>query len=164
MVTKCVKMITQDTRSLLFSMLLGNFQHSLDDKNRIRLPSKFREVLGSNYFMVPGTRGTIWLYPLASESDFMKMYHDVGEFNPQNNDAIRTIMSMGSLADADSQGRFMLPQELIDFAKINKDVRIIGLINKVEIWAEERYAALDRKNTPADIDNFYSNIDQLLRK
>ncbi len=141
-------------------ILLGNFQHSLDDKNRIRLPSKYREILGGSYFLVPGTRGCIWLYSVNNESDFMKMLKDIGEFNPDNTDAIRTITAMGTLADADSQGRFMLPQELIKFAKINKDIRIVGVLNKVEIWAEEQYLARDNKNSPDDIDNFYFNIDQ----
>lgn len=145
-------------------ILLGNFQHSLDDKNRIRLPSKFREILGGNYFVVPGARGTIWLYSVASEGDFINMLHDIGEFNPDNMDAIRTITAMGALVEADSQGRFMLPQELIDFAQINKDIRIVGMINKVEIWAEERYVNRDVKNSHDDIDNIYFNLDKAQRK
>ncbi len=147
-------------------ILLGNFQHSLDDKNRIRLPSKFREKLGSEYILVPGTQGCIWLYPLSSEGDFINMMNDIGEFNPSNAEAVRTIASMGSLVDADSQGRFMLPDGLITFAKIKKDVRIIGTIKKVEIWGEEAYVEYSKKvgTTPADIDRIYENIDKSGKK
>ncbi len=147
-------------------ILLGNFQHSLDDKKRIRLPSKFREILGSTYILVPGTQGCIWLYPASSESDFIKMMNDIGEFNPHNAEAIRIIASMGSLADADSQGRFMLPQELIDFAKIDKDIRIIGAFKKVEIWSEEAYVKYRNSigTTSADIDKIYESLDKSGKK
>lgn len=145
-------------------ILLGNFQHSLDDKNRIRLPSKFREILGGNYFLVPGTQGCIWLYGMASENDFVNLMRDIGEFNPDNAEAIRTITSMGSLVEADSQGRFMMSQELINFAKITKDIRIVGVLNKVEIWSEEKYLARDVKNTPNDIDDIYANLDKAQKR
>lgn len=147
-------------------ILLGNFQHTLDDKNRIRLPSKYREVLGSNYFLVPGTRGCIWLYPAASENDFVEMMNDIGEFNPDNAEAVRIIAGMGSLADADSQGRFMLPQDLIKFAQIDKDIRIVGAFKRVEIWSEENYVSYMSKlgQAPSDIDNIYRGLDESRRK
>lgn len=147
-------------------ILLGNYQHSLDDKNRIRLPSKYREILGSTYILVPGTRGCIWLYPASSESDFLAILKDIGEFNPDNSDAVRIITEMGTTADADSQGRFMLPQNLVNFAKIDKDIRILGAINKVEIWSEERYVKWHStvKNEPEDIDNIYDGWNRSSKK
>ena len=120
-------------------LLLGNFQHSLDDKNRIRLPAKYREKLGNEYIMLPGTHGCISLYPASAEDKFVRVVNELGEFSAENAETLRMITEMAATVEADSQGRFMLPSDLIKFAKIDKDVRIIGVIDRVEIWSEESY-------------------------
>ncbi len=120
-------------------LLLGNFQHTLDDKNRIRLPAKYREKLGNEYIMLPGNNGCISLYPASAEEKFIRVVNELGEFSAENAETLRIITDMAATVEADSQGRFMLPNELIKFAKIDKDVRIIGVIDRVEIWSEEKY-------------------------
>ena len=120
-------------------LLLGNFQHTLDDKNRIRLPAKYREKLGNDYILMPGIGGCIFLYPADAEDKFYRAVEEIGEFNTKSAETIRRIAEMSATVDADSQGRFMLPTELLRFAKIDKEVRIVGAINRIEIWSEELY-------------------------
>lgn len=123
-------------------LLLGNFQHTLDDKNRIRLPAKYREILGNEYILFPGTSGCISLYPASAEDVFVRVVNELGEFSADNAETLRSLSECSAMVEADSQGRFMLPTDLINIAQIDKDVRIVGVINRVEIWSEEKY--LDR--------------------
>ncbi len=147
-------------------LLLGNFQHTLDDKNRIRLPAKFREKLGSEYILMPGTDGCISLYSAASEEIFIKAVMELGEFSADNAETIRSLSEKAAMVDADAQGRFMLPTELLELAQIDKDVRIIGVINRVEIWSEERYVARRRAKdeSPAAYNALNMKLHEALHK
>ena len=137
-------------------LLLGNFQHALDDKNRIRLPAKYREKLGSDYILMPGIGGCIFLYPAEAEEKFLKAVDELGEFNSKNAETIRRLAEMSATVEADSQGRFMLTQELLKFAKIDKDIRIVGAINKVEIWSEQLYTS--RRNAKEETPEMYDDV------
>lgn len=119
-------------------LLLGNFQHTLDDKNRIRLPAKYREKLGSEYIIMPGIDGCIFLYPAEAEEKFL-IAADEMEFDSDKSDCVTLIAEMSATVEADSQGRFMLTPDLLNYANIDKDVRIVGAFNRVQIWSEERY-------------------------
>ena len=141
-------------------LLLGNFQHALDDKNRIRLPAKYREKLGNEYILMPGIGGCIFLYPAEAEDKFLKAVEDIGEFNTKSAETIRRISEMSATVDADAQGRFMLTQELLKFAKIDKDVRIVGAINRIEIWSEELYVKRhqEKEQSPESMNQSYTEF------
>ena len=147
-------------------LLLGNFQHALDDKNRIRLPAKYREKLGNDYILMPGIGGCIFLYPAEAEEKFMKAVEDIGEFNTKSAETIRRISEMSATVDADSQGRFMLPMELVKFANIDKDVRIVGAINRIEIWSEEQYTKRRSANDESAqaVDELYMEFHKSMSK
>ena len=119
-------------------LLLGNFQHTLDDKNRIRLPAKYREKLGNEYILMPGIDGCIFLYPASAEDKFLQAVEEM-EFDSDKADIISRIAEISATVEADTQGRFMLTPDLIKFAKIDKDVRIRGAFKRIEIWSEEIY-------------------------
>ena len=119
-------------------LLLGNFQHTLDDKNRIRLPAKYREKLGNEYILMPGIDGCIFLYPASAEDKFLKAVEEM-EFDSEKSDILTLIAEMSTTVEADSQGRFMISDDLLKFAKIEKDVHIRGSFKWIEIWSEELY-------------------------
>ena len=119
-------------------ILLGNCQHTLDDKNRIRLPAKYREKLGNDYILMPGIDGCIFLYSSDAEDKFLKAVEEM-EFDSDKSDIIDLISEMSATVEADSQGRFMITDELLKFANIDKDVRIVGSFKRIEIWSEEIY-------------------------
>ena len=125
-------------------LLLGNFQHTLDDKNRIRLPAKYREKLGNDYILMPGIDGCIFLYPSSAEDKFLKAVEEM-EFDSEKSDIIDIISEMSATVEADSQGRFMLTDDLLKFANIDKDVRIVGSFKRIEIWSEELYVKRHEK-------------------
>ena len=119
-------------------LLLGNFQHTLDDKNRIRLPAKYREKLGNEYILMPGIDGCIFLYPAEAEEKFLRAVEEM-EFDSEKADIITRIAEISATVEADAQGRFMLTPDLLKFAKIDKEVRIRGAFKRIEIWSEEIY-------------------------
>ena len=71
--------------------LVGNFQHSLDDKNRIRLPSKHRDVMGNKYILMPGMNGCIFVYPANEEEKLLKAMQDLESFDPDQAEWLRSI-------------------------------------------------------------------------
>ncbi|HIT77746.1 MAG TPA: division/cell wall cluster transcriptional repressor MraZ [Candidatus Limihabitans stercoravium] len=140
--------------------LLGNFQHQLDDKNRIRLPAKFRADLGDKYILMPGTGGCIYVYKADETQKILATLNDMQSMDPVKEEWIRSLVSEGCSVEADSQGRFVLPSNLQEIAGINKDVRVVGSISKVELWSEERWqqrlAKTDR--SASGFDAIYKNL------
>lgn len=144
--------------------LVGNQQHALDDKNRIRLPAKFREQLGNAYILMPGTNGCIFVYAMDEQQKLIKLIQDADSFDPVQAERIRSLAEFSAVVEADAQGRFMLPTDLIEIAGISKNVRIVGAITKAEIWSEERYMARrsGQDNTPAGFDKLYKSLHDTL--
>lgn len=146
--------------------LVGNQQHTLDDKNRIRLPAKHREALGNSYILMPGMNGCIFVYPANEEQKLLKAIQDMDSFDPDCAEWIRSIAEFSATAEADSQGRFMIPQDLLNICGIKKDVRIVGAISKVEIWSEERYQERRKgqDHSPQAFDELYRNLHKAMNK
>ena len=120
--------------------LVGNQQMLLDDKNRIRLPAKYREELDTNkYLLMPGTDGGIFLYPASEGNKMIAAISDIDSPDPDISELVRSLTEFAAKVEADSQGRFMLPDDLMEICGIVKNVRIVGAISKVEIWSEEKY-------------------------
>lgn len=144
--------------------LVGNFQHALDDKNRIRLPAKHREVLGNDYILMPGLNGCIFVYPADQEQKLLQVIEDLDSFDPERAEWIRSIAEFSATVEADSQGRFMLPQDLLEIAGIKKNVRIVGAISKVEIWSEEAYMQRreNQDRSAGAFDNLYRNLHKTM--
>ena len=133
--------------------LMGNFQHSLDDKNRIRLPADFRKVMGDEYYLMPGTNGCIFVYKAEDTQNVLARLFALDSFS-------RSVT-------ADSQGRFMLPDDLIKIMGIKKDVRIVGAATKAVIWSEERWQQMFGNIdaiTSENFDSVYKSLDAELAK
>lgn len=145
--------------------LVNNYQLSLDDKNRIRLPAKHREQMGDRYILMPGMNGCIFVYPY-DEGKIIKTLEELDSFDPDQAEWLRRITELTDTVEADSQGRFKLTDDLISIAGIKKDVRFVGAINKVEIWSEERY--IERRkaqdNSPQAFDELYRKLHKAMEK
>lgn len=147
--------------------LMGNFQHSLDDKNRIRLPADFRSEMGNAYYLMPGTNGCIFVYCAGEAKGIMAKLFSSDSFDPEKNLKIAQITAFSRSVTADSQGRFMLPDDLIRIMGIKKDVRIVGAGQKAIIWSEERWQQMFGNIdviTPENFDSVYKFLDENLAK
>lgn len=118
-------------------MLIGTYRHSLDAKKRMRMPSKFKTALGNDFVLTKGTGDNLYAF---SKADFDVLYNKLTSiplFDEEAQKPIRKFLSSAFESEEDAQGRVLLPKELVLHAKITKNIVLIGVGNRVEIWAEE---------------------------
>ena len=114
-----------------------NYAHQLDAKNRMRIPAKLREELGSNYSITVGTGKCLYVY---TEEQMQKVKATLTNINPYREKqlkAARYILYNTWEAEEDKQGRILLPENLRKYANIEKNVIVFKGPNCVEIWSEE---------------------------
>jgi len=124
-------------------MFYGEYQHSIDRKGRLILPAKFRDVSKSNFvekFFV--TRGLDKCLFMFSEEEWRSQEQKFKgmSFTKQQARTFNRIFFSGAVeVYPDKQGRILLPQYLKDFAEIKKDVVIVGVSNRIELWARDKW-------------------------
>lgn len=119
--------------------LLGSFDHTVDAKGRLIVPSKLRDNLGERFFVTIGLDHCLFAY---NEENWLKFQNHIASLPLSKKDARRLQRSFFSMAAdviLDKQGRILIPQKLREYAGIEKDVTLLGLANRVEIWSKERY-------------------------
>lgn len=113
---------------------VGEHPHAVDPKGRVALPVKFREMLGSRFMLARGLDKCIAVYP---SEEWMHVLETVTGL-PQNQREARAyaryLLSGASEVEPDKQGRVLLPQVLREYAGVAKDVYVLGVGNRVEIW------------------------------
>lgn len=131
-------------------MFYGEHQHSIDRKGRLIIPAKFREVFKENYverFFV--TRGLDSCLFVFTEDEWKKQeskFKSLSFTSSQARQFNRLFFSGACEVTCDKQGRILLPEYLKDFAQIKRDVMIVGVSNRMEIWAQEAWESY-YKNT-----------------
>jgi MraZ protein len=118
-------------------MLLGEYQHSLDEKGRLIIPAKFREDLGENFVITRGLDNCLFAYPLSQWKVIEEKVKELPTSQAETRAFVRMFFSGAVEAELDKQGRIIIPQQLREHARIDKDVYVIGVSTKVEIWAKE---------------------------
>ena len=120
-------------------MFMGEFHHSLDVKGRIILPSRFRDELKDCVIVTRGLDGCLNVY---TQEAWQTIYEKLLTLPTTNKDArtyVRMMTAKASECSFDSQGRILLPQNLIKDAEIEKEAVIVGAGNHVEIWAASKW-------------------------
>lgn len=122
-------------------MLLGEYQHSLDDKGRIAIPAKFRKTLAGGVVITRGLDACLYLYPLE---EWTKLADRLAKLpiNQADSRAFARLMLAGaSHAEIDSQGRVLIPEYLRKYSGISSKAVIVGIYNRAEIWEEGKWLA-----------------------
>ncbi len=121
-------------------MFLGEYAHTIDDKGRLTIPAKFRDELEGGVVVTRGLDGCLWAYGRA---EWEALAEKMGKL-PTTNEAARNFsrfMFSGAFDSVpDRQGRILVPQNLRDYAVIQEDTVIIGVMNRLEIWNPERWS------------------------
>ncbi len=120
-------------------MFLGEYQHSLDVKGRITIPAKFRELLGDRFVVTKGLENCIFLYPLTEWETMENKLRTLPFTRADVRYFARNFFSGASELEVDKQGRTVLPVNLREYAAIDKDLIIIGVGSRAEIWAVESW-------------------------
>ena len=122
-------------------MFIGEYQHTLDTKGRIIIPSKFREELGEEFFMTKGLDNCIFVYP---KEEWIILEEKLKTLPLTNRDArafIRFFFSGASEGSLDKQGRVLIPANLREHSKLDKEAVVIGVSTRMEIWSKEEWDA-----------------------
>ncbi|TJX13328.1 division/cell wall cluster transcriptional repressor MraZ [Tissierella creatinini] len=120
-------------------MFIGEHQHSLDDKGRLIIPSKFREDLGAEFVMTKGLDSCLFVYPKNEWSIIEEKLKALPLTNRDARAFIRFFFSGASECTLDKQGRVLIPPSLREHSKLEKDAVVIGLSTRIEIWSKEEW-------------------------
>ena len=138
-------------------MLGGEYRHSLDPKNRIFIPAKLRDELGTTFVVAKDIREKcLKLYSLTEWAKYMEPIKQQARKLQAN--VLRYLSSTMAEVTPDSHGRVVLPKDLVSFAEIDKNVVVVGCYDYAEIWAEENY---ERLKADEDIEKMIADLEAL---
>ncbi|NIR49474.1 division/cell wall cluster transcriptional repressor MraZ [candidate division KSB1 bacterium] len=132
---------------------LGTFDYSLDDKNRLSIPAKFRKVMSElqqkTFIISMLDDSRLTLYPYSSfRETIAKRISELPQFDENANELRRSLGLNTTDSSMDNQGRIIIPPNYCDYAGINKKVKIIGCTNKIELWNPEVYVDVSKVKDP----------------
>lgn len=120
-------------------MFTGEYQHGVDDKGRMIVPAKFREVLGEMFMMTKGLDNCLFVYPQAEWNTLESKLKNLPFTNKDARAFARFFFSGAVECEIDKQGRILINGNLREYAGIIKDVVIIGVGTRIEIWSKETW-------------------------
>jgi MraZ protein len=127
-------------------LFMGTYNNTIDAKNRMIVPVKHRERLGSRCILTRGLDTCLYIYTMDEWEKQMEKIEKLPESDPKVRAFIRHFFANAAECEFDKQGRIIIPQELISYAKIHKNLVTMGTMNKVEIWAKEVWTSPDNTN------------------
>jgi MraZ protein len=131
-------------------MFIGEYQHAVDNKNRMIIPSKFRDSLGDGFVLTKGLDGCLYAYTME---EWKVMEEKLKKLPLTNKDArafVRFFFSGANEIDIDKQGRALIPQNLLEYAGIEKEIISIGVSTRIEIWGKEKWEDYNSQNIDYD--------------
>ena len=145
---------------------IGEYAYSLDSKGRLNIPAKFRQSLSAdsqNTFVI--TRGLdpcIWVYPLEQWKEIENNLRNLSSVKNIHRTFVRDTARYASPSTYDKQGRITLTPSLTEYAGLEKDVLIIGMINKIEIWNPNTLKIVDQQNLEIEPDAYDDLADKII--
>lgn len=122
-------------------MFMGKYNHTIDPKGRLSIPSKYREVLGDEFVVSKGMDGCLYVYANDDWKIFEGKLASLPLMSEEARQFARFFLSGAQPVTVDKQGRILMPQDLRDFAGLEKDVVLAGMGGRIEIWSLERWQA-----------------------
>jgi MraZ protein len=140
-------------------MFIGEYQHALDAKNRIIVPSKFREALGDTFVLTKGLDGCLYAYPMEEWKILEEKLKKLPLTNKDARAFVRFFFSGANEVEADKQGRALIPQNLLEYADIKKEIVSIGVSTRLEIWSKDKWE--DYNNQNIDYESIAEKMSEL---
>tara|TARA_B100001996_G_scaffold158689_1_gene120957 strand:- start:287 stop:751 length:465 start_codon:yes stop_codon:yes gene_type:complete len=144
--------------TLTKNTFIGEYTYSLDSKGRVNIPAKFRQSLSSdckNTFVITrGIDSCIWVYPLLQWKEIESELRNLSSLSNIHRTFVRNTARHASPSTYDKQGRITLTPSLIDYAELDKDTLIIGMINKIEIWNPSTLNVIEKQNLEIDPESY----------
>ena len=124
-------------------MFHGTYTNSIDSKNRMIVPSKYRDQLGGKCMLTKGFDECLYIYSMDDYEAMAEKIAALPQSDPGFREFIRDFFGNSVLCEFDSQGRILIPANLREYAGITKDLVTMGAMNKVEIWSAEKKGEFD---------------------
>lgn len=132
-------------------MLIGEYEHSLDAKGRLIMPAKLREDIGEKFIVTKGLDGCLFGFSQSEWNNFEEKLKTLPLTNKNARDFVRFFLSGAIECEIDKQGRFLIASNLREYATMEKEVVIIGVGTRIEIWNRDKWKTYNSdENISAD--------------
>lgn len=129
-------------------MFMGEYQHTLDSKGRLILPAKIRDGLGDTFIATRGLDDCIFIYTREEWGILESKLKQLPLMKPEARAFVRYLFAGAAELETDKQGRILLPTNLREHAKLEKDVVVMGVSSRVEIWSREKWQEYTERMGP----------------
>ena len=133
---------------VVVSLLMGEYYHTVDPKGRLILPAKLRDELGENFIITKGLDNCLFVYPKEEWKILEIKLKQLPMAKAEARAFVRFFFSGAAELELDKNGRILLPLSLREYANLDKDVIIIGVSNRVEIWSKSEWNNYNDKVAP----------------
>lgn len=120
-------------------MFIGEYQHTVDVKGRMFVPAKFRDELGEKFIVTIGLDRCLFVFPEETFNIYKEKLDAISLANKDARNFTRFFFAGAAECELDKQGRIILPQKLRTYAMLDKDVTVVGVSGRVEIWNTEEW-------------------------
>ena len=127
----------------LLSLLIGEYEHSLDAKGRLIMPSKLRDDIGEKFIITKGLDGCLFAFSIEEWKIFEQKLRSLPISNNDARAFSRFFFAGAMDCEIDKQGRFLISSNLRDFAGLTKEVVIVGMDSRIEIWSKDKWQKCD---------------------
>ena len=122
-------------------MFYGTHEHTIDEKNRLTLPAKFRDGLDGGVVLVRGIDRTVDVYPRGSWEASAERISALDSLTREAREMKRFVFAGATVTDLDKQGRVLVPPDLARHASLGRDVAVVGVDDHIEIWDRPQWAS-----------------------
>lgn len=140
------------------NMYMGEYNHTIDAKGRLIMPSKLRESLGDDFVITKGLDGCLFVYDNAGFQVFEEKLKSLPLTNKDARQFVRFFLAGAASIEIDKQGRVLIPSILREFAEITKEAVLVGVGSRIEIWSKERW--MDT-TTMEDMETIAEHMEEL---
>ena len=138
-------------------MYTGEYNHTIDTKGRMIVPSKFREALGESFMITRGVGHCLAIYDMTEWNEYISKLRALPG-NAEAKKMIRFIVAGAIEAEIDKQGRILVPANLREWAGLDKDVVLAGMIGHIEDWDKAKW---DETNAFEDMEDISEHLAQM---
>jgi MraZ protein len=139
------------------SVFLGEYSHSLDEKGRVVMPSKFRPGLDDGCVVTKGQERCIYVFPMDRWEEESSKVLKLPRTDRRARNFSRSFFASASDQALDRQGRVQIPESLRRYAGLEKDLTVVGVADRIEVWAADTW-----RTVAQEADAYYSEIEEAL--
>lgn len=146
------------------AMFMGEYNHSIDAKGRLILPSRFREELGTSFVIAKGYDKCLNVYPIDEWNKFVEELKKLNLHNPDARRVLRIFSSGAVTCEPDKQGRVVIPANLRSYGGMEdekNEVVVVGALNKIEIWSKEPWLKYNEGNDSMSLEEAGAKLANL---